>query len=155
MPADVIAQLLAGTYPDPETGELLGAEARAVVIADSLAGREAELIAQLDASRIAMLADADTQRVLGERVERALRARFDVQAIVAAVGISADDATVDRLAAAVRPGTELVIAVGSGTLNDLAKMVAFRHGCPSAVFATAPSMNGYTSLSASITTGGV
>ncbi|HUS30724.1 MAG TPA: iron-containing alcohol dehydrogenase, partial [Kofleriaceae bacterium] len=67
----------------------------------------------------------------------------------------ADDVTVEKLLAALAPHTQLVIAVGTGTLNDLAKMVAFRHGCPSAVFATAPSMNGYTSLSASITTNGV
>jgi len=67
----------------------------------------------------------------------------------------ADDATVEQLLATLEPSTELVIAVGTGTLNDLTKMVAFRHGCPQAVFATAPSMNGYTSLSASITTDGV
>ena len=37
MPAgDPVALLLAGSYPDPETGELLAAESRAVVIEDSL-----------------------------------------------------------------------------------------------------------------------
>ena len=42
------------------------------------------------------------------------------------------------------------IAVGSGTINDLTKYSSALDGKPYAVFATAPSMNGYTSLTASI-----
>jgi glycerol-1-phosphate dehydrogenase [NAD(P)+] len=156
--ADPIAQLLAGTYPDPETGELLHAEAKAVVIEDSLAGTEEDLIAQLgivgNGDRIAVVSDPATHAVLGARVETALGERFTVQSIVLDAP-RADDVTVAKLLATLAPHTQLVIAVGTGTLNDLTKMAAFRHGCPSAVFATAPSMNGYTSLSASITTDGV
>jgi glycerol-1-phosphate dehydrogenase [NAD(P)+] len=43
------------------------------------------------------------------------------------------------------------VAVGSGTLNDLCKYTSALDGKPYAVFATAPSMNGYTSLNAAIT----
>lgn len=156
MPAgDPIAQLLAGQYPDPETGELLAAESRAVVIEDSLAGREAELVAALDVGRrIAIVSDRITHEVLGARIERALDGRFAVQSIVLDAP-SADDATVERLLGRLDAKLDLVIAVGSGTVNDLAKMVAFRRGVPQAVFATAPSMNGYTSLSASITSEGI
>ena len=153
---DPIALLLAGQYPDPETGELLAAESRAVVIEDSLDGSEAELVAALGVGKaVAVISDRNTHRVLGQRVERALDRRFGVQSIVLDASPRADDATVARVLAALAPSTELVIAVGSGTLNDLTKMVAFRHGCPQAVFATAPSMNGYTSLSASITSNGL
>jgi glycerol-1-phosphate dehydrogenase [NAD(P)+] len=67
----------------------------------------------------------------------------------------ADADTVARLRAMLDPGTDAVVAVGSGTLNDLSKMVAFERGCPQLVFATAPSMNGYTSVSASIMVDGV
>lgn len=156
MPArDPIALLLAGQYPDPETGELLAAESRAVVIEDSLAGGEVELIAALGAGpHVAVVSDRTTHDILGARVERAL-GRFAVQSIVLDAGPRADDATVERLVAALAPSTDLVVAVGSGSLNDLAKMVAFRRGCPQAIFATAPSMNGYTSLSASITSDGI
>ena len=153
MPApDLIDQLLAGKYPDPETGELLAAESRAVVIEDSLAGREAELIAAFGTGRrVAVLSDRTTHDVLAGRVERALAGGFTVESIVLDAGPHADEATVERLLAALAP-VDLVISVGAGTLNDLGKMVAFKRGCAHAVFATAPSMNGYTSLSASITT---
>ena len=160
MPApDPIAQLLAGTYPDPDTGELLGAQARTVAIEASLVGSEDERIAELGVvergGQVAVVSDAQTHGVLGARIERALAGRFAVQSIVLPAGVHADDATVARLVDALRPTTELVVAVGSGTLNDLTKMAAFTLDRPQAVFATAPSMNGYTSLSASITTGGV
>ncbi len=157
MPApDPITLLLAGRYPDPETGALLAAESRAVVIEDTLDGAEAELVAVLDVGRrVAVVSDRNTHEVLGARVERALASRFTVQSLVLDAGPRPDAATVERLLAALAPTTELVIAVGSGTLNDLTKLVAFRRGVPQAIFATAPSMNGYTSLSASITSDGI
>ena len=158
MPAadDPIALLLDGRYPDPGTGELLRAESRAVVIEDSLAGREAELLTALGLGpRLAVISDANTFAALGERIERAISGTFTVQRIVLDGVFDADIETIARLAAALDPRTDAVVAVGSGTLNDLSKMVALERGCPQAVFATAPSMNGYTSLSASITGGGV
>jgi glycerol-1-phosphate dehydrogenase [NAD(P)+] len=153
---DPIAQLLAGDYCDPETGERLRAAARSVVIDDSLDGRELDLVDALDVGRqLAVVSDDDTFAALGHRVERALASRFTVQRIVLGRAPHADAATVARLAAAIAAPTEAIIAVGSGTINDLCKSVAFERGCPQLVFATAPSMNGYTSLSASITEGGV
>ncbi|MDX2089627.1 MAG: iron-containing alcohol dehydrogenase [Kofleriaceae bacterium] len=157
MPAnDPIELLLEGRYPDPETGELLRAEARSVVIADSLDGAEADLVGALGlGTNLALVADATTFRVLGERVERALAGRFTVQRLVLGEAPHADSETIAYLARELAAGTDAVIAVGSGTINDLSKMVALGRGIPQLVFATAPSMNGYTSLSASITIDGV
>jgi glycerol-1-phosphate dehydrogenase [NAD(P)+] len=158
MPAgdDPLEQLMAGRYRDPETGELLAAAARSIAIEDSLDGREAELVAALDLGRrLAMVADEDTYAALGQRVERALASRFTVQRIVLGRAPHADTDTLARLSAALDPGIDAVVAVGSGTINDLCKLAALARGCPQLVFATAPSMNGYTSLSASITEAGL
>lgn len=152
---DPLLALLAGQFVDPDHGGLLAAETRSLVIADSLAGREAELVAELEIEgRVAIVSDRVTHAVLGARVERALASRFGVQSIVVPAP-HADAATVAQLGAALAPGTAAVIAVGSGTINDLCKMVAFERGLPQAVFATAASMNGYTSVSASIAVDGV
>lgn len=153
MPADdPIVSLLAGTYPDPDqAGQLLASESRAVVIEDSLDGSEADLVAALGIGRhLAVVADRNTYAAFGARVARALATRFTVQELVLDPVPHADVETVARLVTALDPRTDAVIAVGSGTLNDLAKMVALERGLPQLVFATAPSMNGYTSLSASI-----
>ncbi len=45
---------------------------------------------------------------------------------------------------------DALVAVGSGTLNDLVKYASFLDGKPYVVIATAPSMNGYVSANASI-----
>ena len=45
---------------------------------------------------------------------------------------------------------EYVLAVGSGTLNDIAKSVATRAGLPSGVLPTAASMDGYCSAGAAL-----
>jgi glycerol-1-phosphate dehydrogenase [NAD(P)+] len=155
-PGDPIAELLAGTYRDRETGMLLRAEAKNVVIAESLAGRELDLVAALvEGTHVALITDSITHAVMGTRVQHALASRFHVQSIVLPGSPRADGETVARIAAALEPTIHAVVAVGSGTLNDLSKMVAFQRDVPQMVFATAPSMNGYTSLSASITTEGV
>jgi glycerol-1-phosphate dehydrogenase [NAD(P)+] len=155
-PGDPIAQLLAGQYRDPETGELVAAAARAVAIEDSLDGREVELVAALELGpRLAVVADEDTFAALGQRVERALASRFRVQRIVLGRAPHADGETLARLTATLEPGIDGVVAVGSGTINDLCKLAALGRGIPQVVFATAPSMNGYTSVSASITEGGL
>ena len=154
--ADPIALLLAGRYPDRESGALLAAETRSLVIEDRLDGGEAELVAGLGAGRkVAVLSDVDTAAVMGHRIERALGGRFDVQPIVLERDPHGDASLVQRIVAALDPATDLVIAVGSGTVNDLAKLVAHARGVPQVVFATAPSMNGYTSVSASLFDGGV
>jgi len=149
--ADPIELLLAGLYPDPETGELLRAESKNVVIADSLEGRERELVEGLDVgTRLAVIADTSTFEVLGRRVASALDASPTVLD-----NPHADLDTVHRLLAALPANIDAVVAVGSGTINDLSKMVAFERKIPQLVFATAPSMNGYTSVSASITSEGL
>src|SRR5439155_7608193 len=61
-----------------------------------------------------------------------------------------DMATVEQVRARTR-GASAIAAVGSGTINDLCKYAAFLDRKPYVVFGTAPSMNGYTSISAAIT----
>jgi glycerol-1-phosphate dehydrogenase [NAD(P)+] len=65
----------------------------------------------------------------------------------------ADAPTVRKLRDACAAADALV-AVGSGTINDLCKFAAAQDGKPYVVFATAPSMNGYTSTNAAITVDG-
>jgi glycerol-1-phosphate dehydrogenase [NAD(P)+] len=81
--------------------------------------------------------------------------RYSVQRVVLPRAPHTDTATIARLGAAIEDGTDAIVAVGSGTINDLCKMAAIARGCPQLVFATAPSMNGYTSLSASVTDAGI
>ena len=56
----------------------------------------------------------------------------------------ADEATVQAVAEG-GEGYDYLLAVGAGTLNDLCKYAGFLTRKPSGVYATAPSMDGFTS----------
>lgn len=152
--SDPLDLLLRGAWPDPEGGALLGVPVRTVVIEASLAGSEADLVAPLSLGRrLAVVSDTTTRAVLGERIERALAGCGTVLPIVLEGQPHADAPTVQKLRSACASADALV-AVGSGTINDLCKYAAAQDGKPYVVFATAPSMNGYASTNAAITVDG-
>jgi len=151
---DLIDRLIAGTYPDPDGGPALSVATKAVTIARSLKGDEAALVRPLSLGRrLAVVSDQTTHAILGQRVERALMSLGEVVSVVLPEHPHADDRTVEEVRAATRTADALV-AVGSGTVNDLCKYASARDGKPYVVFGTAPSMNGYNSLNAAITVGG-
>ena len=152
--ADALGELLAGRWRDPESGASIEIPVRAVAIEPSLAGIEADLVrAVAPGRRFGVVSDETTQQVLGARVGRALASLGSVDEVVLDGTPHADLATVELLREATRMSDTLV-AVGSGTINDLCKCAAAGAGKPYIVFATAPSMNGYTSMNAAITVEG-
>jgi glycerol-1-phosphate dehydrogenase [NAD(P)+] len=153
--SSVLTRLLRGEYPDPRSGSPLPVPIRSIVMEASLAGREAELVSALGLGRtLAVVSDPQTEAALGSRVKRALAACARLVAVALPSRPHPDQATAEAIQ---RAGQEAdaFVAVGSGTINDLCKYAAAGAGKPYAVFATAPSMNGYTSKNASITVGGL
>src|SRR6185503_6063398 len=131
----LIDDMVEGRWTNPETGKPGTVPYKMVVIEERLDGAEADLVAKLGfRGRIAVVSDENTHGVMGARVEAALR----------------KIATVDSVVLDQRHADE-VVAVGSGTINDLCKYVTALDGRAYCVFGTAPSMNGYTSTTASIT----
>ena len=151
---DPLQLLLKGCWPDPESGTPLGVATRAVAIEKSLAGEEAERVRALDLGHtFAVVSDPRTREVLGIRVEEALDSLGHAIPVVLEDRPHPDAATAAAVAHAAA-AADSIIAVGSGTINDLCKYAADQSGKPYAVFATAPSMNGYTSMNAAITVNG-
>jgi glycerol-1-phosphate dehydrogenase [NAD(P)+] len=154
MGGDAIARLLEGRYEDRDGGPPLAVPTRSVVIEESLAGHEADLVKALDlGDRLTVVSDATTHAVLGERVADALESIATVERLVLPSDPHADGDTAARIGTETA-SSDALIAVGSGTINDLCKYTGAEVGKPYAVFATAPSMNGYGSVSASIMVNG-
>ena len=146
----LIDEIVAGQWRNPETGEIAVVPYESIVFAPSLAGREAELVAGLNlGSRFVVVADSATFDAMGARVAQALAALGPVRVEILERP-HADMATVAALREKLA-GDEAVIAVGSGTINDLCKYVTGLDNRRYCVFATAASMNGYTSTTASMT----
>ncbi|MEM0907336.1 MAG: iron-containing alcohol dehydrogenase [Pseudomonadota bacterium] len=149
----VIDELVAGTWVEPKTGKAQGIPVEDIVIEQSLAGREAELVrARHGGKRLMVVHDAFTKAALGERVLKALEA---------------DGGTVDELVwqkprctgegveelSKLTAGAEALIAVGSGTVSDSVKYATFLDSREYSVFPTSP-MNAYTTPTASVSFGG-
>ena len=147
--------LLNGTFADPDGGPPLNVPTRAVAVEDSLDGQEAEWVKKLDLGRrLAVVSDPETRVAFGHRVERALDSLGKVVPIVLPSHPHADLPTAERIEGECQQ-VDALVAVGSGTINDLCKFVAARLKKPYVVFGTAPSMNGYTSVNAAITVEGL
>lgn len=146
----LIDDIVAGRWVDPETGKHASVPYERIVFGESLDGAEADLVASLKlGSRYTVVADHATWEAMGSRVARALRRLGPVEAVILDHP-HADMATVADLTDKLR-SAEAVVAVGSGTINDLCKYVTGLDGRRYCVFGTAGSMNGYTSTTASIT----
>jgi glycerol-1-phosphate dehydrogenase [NAD(P)+] len=145
----LIGDIVAGRWRHPETGDIARVPYESVVLAPSLDGREADLVAALNlGSRYAVVSDQATRAAMGARVAKALRRLGPVEEIVLDhphADMGAVEALKEKLY-----GFDAVVAVGSGTVNDLCKYVTGLDGRRYAVFGTAASMNGYTSTTASI-----
>jgi glycerol-1-phosphate dehydrogenase [NAD(P)+] len=97
-----------------------------------------------------LLADARTWEAQGRAVERVLEhAGLPVSTLILPDprhgDPACDDVTRALLEARLPPSAGVLLAVGSGVVNDLAKWIASDRGLPYMVVATAASMNGYTS----------
>lgn len=146
----LIDDLVAGRWTNPLTGGQIKVPYDSIVIEDSLDGREAELVASLKlGQRLALVADDATYEAMGARVAKALRKLGPITTIILERP-HADMMEVRSLTEELRD-FDAVVAVGSGTVNDLCKYVTGLDGRRYCVFATAASMNGYTSSTASLT----
>ena len=148
---DALQSLLNGEFIDAESGEALSVPTKTVVVERSLKGQEADLLRGLGlGARLAVVSDPTTYQIMGRRVEHSAESIADVQSIVLPENPKADVEYADRIASAAS-NADALVAVGAGTINDLCKYASAQAGKPYAVFATAPSMNGYTSVNAAIT----
>jgi len=151
----MLDRLLAGTLPDPDGGGMLSTPLKTIVIGRGLGDEADTLVARLPlGGKLAVVMDPDTRLALGERVSIALRGKGDVDKIILPRHPHPDMEAVRSVMARTQ-GASGLVAVGSGSINDITKYAAHLANKPYVVFGTAPSMNGYTSVSAAITEGGL
>ncbi len=111
--------------------------------------------------RAAVVADVRTWDICGGRAADTLRnAGMDVSQVIVpdrgGRGPVCDEATCRSLVERLRLlGPEVVVAAGSGVVNDLSKWASFELKIPYVVVATAASMNGYSSANVAPTIAGV
>lgn len=104
--------------------------------------------------RILVVSDSNTYPVAGSKAASVLAdSGFTVKELVFEVGddiLIPDEKTVGRILMEQELDTTLIVAAGSGVMNDSVKFVTSRTKLPYVIVATAPSMDGYLSDGAPI-----
>ena len=104
-----------------------------------------------------LLADINTYPVAGERVEKLLLDSGIAYSkyIFKEEKLSPDERSVGSAVMHYDTSCDVVIALGSGVINDIGKILSNISGVPYVIVATAPSMDGYASASSSMDMDGV
>ncbi len=112
------------------------------------------LIQEMGYAHVFMVCDVNTWEAAGKAVEELLCSRgIDHKYLVIQEKELVPDEKAAGTVITAFPGkTDLILAVGSGTLNDLCKFISFQVGVDYMVCATAPSMDGFASVGAALIT---
>jgi glycerol-1-phosphate dehydrogenase [NAD(P)+] len=96
-----------------------------------------------------LLSDQNTYEVMGSKLELLLQQnhfRYKSFCFTDKHTLIPDEQALGRILVEMGMDTTLLVAAGSGTLNDLARMISSRLGIPYVIVCTAPSMDGYASV---------
>ena len=122
-------------------------------VGSGLLGKVAEILSRNRfPKRILMVADVNSFRVTKGLYEQLLGAGFTVELRVYEDTRVADMQTVEELQTLLRR-VDGCLSVGTGSVNDICRLSSYRENKQFAIFATAPSMDGFASDSAPITSG--
>jgi glycerol-1-phosphate dehydrogenase [NAD(P)+] len=130
-------------------------ETKALVIERGCIGEAAGVFKQQFPGRQAVIvADRHTMSVAGQSVHDALASGgvpLTEPFIYTDPALYAEYKYVEQLTASLKTHDAIPVAIGSGTINDLAKRASHETGRPYFCIGTAASMDGYTAFGASIT----
>lgn len=121
----------------------------AIVVKSHLRKELPEHIATLAAGDVLVVADPQTAQAIGSETLEGLQDAMACRMQLFPHSPEASRTQAEALVPLLR-GLSFAVAIGSGTINDLVKYASHQCGVPYAAIATAPSMNGYTSPTASL-----
>lgn len=154
---NLITQDMAGLDFECSCGRRHSIDIRKIITGTGVLGSVTELASGFKQGRILVISDNNTFEVCGREVEDLLlKQGFDIYSYIfrSEQSLVPDEKALGRLFIEIDIKTSLIIAVGSGTINDLARMVSLKLGIPYVIVGTAPSMDGYASVVSPLIVGG-
>ncbi len=134
-----------------DCGRTHSVDIKKIAVGKGVVNRVPELLAEYKDKKIILVSDKNTWEIAGEKVYNILQENgFEAVTTYTAESedypiVVPDERVVARLLYETPNDTALLLAVGSGTINDLCKIVSYKMGIASATIGTAPSMDGYAS----------
>ena len=135
-------------------GRIHETNVKCIDIARGAAGRLTGHIRELGYTKVFLVADRNTWKAAGQAAWKALEESGLAEEKLVFLRDSdliPDETAVGEMEVALPADADLILAVGSGTINDLCKFLAARNRREYMIYATAPSMDGFTSTGAALT----
>ncbi len=125
-----------------------------IIIEESALKKVPELIHAGTYQAICVVCDSNTNLAAGIALDQILSAASIAyqKIVLPADGLLPDETGIGMVMTELLPRCDLIIAVGSGTINDLCRFVSYKLGIDYFIVCTAPSMDGYTSNVAAMIT---
>lgn len=125
-----------------------------ILIEDGALAKVPALIQKGGYSRLCLVEDLNTQKAAGDTLKCILHEAglsFSTVTLNAA-GLLPDEYGIGALLTRLPADCDLLLAVGSGTINDLCRFVSYKKNIGYFIIGTAPSMDGFTSNVAAMIT---
>ena len=112
-------------------------------------------VASKNIKSVTVLCDKNTNKIAGQKFleklkDEGIEAEMHVIKGRNGLDVAPDDAHIGEVLARIGGNSDLFIAVGSGVVNDITRIISHRAGKKYVVFGTAPSMDGYASVTSSL-----
>lgn len=124
-------------------------EMKHIYVGEGVYVKIGDIVKEIYPKEILIISDKNTYEALGKSVESKIKeSGFNYKNIILSNGegdLVPDERTIGRLLVEMSDETELLVAVGSGTINDVSRIVSARTKIPYVIVGTAPSMDGYAS----------
>ena len=137
-------------------GKIHSVEIENIIIGKGVITQLETVIKSYEGKKVFIIADIHTFEVAGKKVEELLINKFQVsKCIFQDERLIPDESKLGRLLLEIPEDTSLIIAVGSGTINDISRFLSYKLHIPYVIVGTAPSMDGYASVVSPLIADGV
>jgi Glycerol dehydrogenase and related enzymes len=119
-----------------------------IYVGENVYNRILDVAKEILPKEILLVSDNNTYKALGKCVENELtESGYKVNNIILVSDgdLIPDEKAIGRLLVEVNNETELIVAVGSGSINDICRIISAKTHIPYVIMGTAPSMDGYAS----------
>lgn len=135
-----------------ECGRVHSVGLEKVIIENGAIRRIPGILRESGFQKVFILADGNTYQAAGRAVEKLLQDGFEVETLIyrREQDLVPDETALGEFFLRFPVDTDVIVAVGTGVLNDLAKFAGNKMNVPYIVVATAPSMDGFASDGAAL-----
>jgi glycerol-1-phosphate dehydrogenase [NAD(P)+] len=132
-------------------------DVKEVAIGHGVLGQIPVVIKKYGGKQPFLLSDGNTHRAAGEKVEAILREHGMkyISYVFPQQQLEPDEYSVGQTVMNFERDCDFIVAIGSGTINDIAKMLSKVTGLKYIVVGTAPSMDGFASNTSSMISNGI